>query len=786
MTRGASVFFGYASKPNLRRETVEQAAGEIARRAGVEACPWETLRIGGQLIITSILSAIDQSAAAVFDVSELNENVLFELGYAIGKEKRLWLIRDRTISDHAKRRWERVGLLQTIGYIPYQNSDDIAAAFVRDHPHLQSATVFSQLIESALHPAPDVSVVYVASLYNTNPSRSITRRLERERSASFQLLTIDPQESAVQPLPWYAQAFYNSRAFVANLSSTSRQDGDIHNARCALLAGLAQGMGKRVLMLAEEGYATPVDYQDLMFLYDSERGGVGRLGAWLDQHRDAIATPPEAAPPAALRAAAELHSLRLGSHIAEDEATTIADYFVETRAYLEALEPSVKLFVGRKGSGKSANAIRVRDQLTGDARTLTCPIKPAGYELDGLVSLLRRYEERDAKGYLIESLWKFLLYSEIARVASEHVLTRPGSLVPGSPEWELVEAVDQSGQLLQADFSVRLEQAVDDLLTLDVDTGLAIGRVAIAEALHEGIIRRLASLLGRALSGKHRVAILVDNLDKAWERNADFPHLTQLLRGLLGTMRPVAQEFSQRGPGRQPVSVSLAVFLRTDIYGHLVRAEREPDKLPVSHIDWSDSSLLLRVIEERYAAARGGDGRDIWTRLFCATVGARPTREWILENVLHRPRDLLFLVNAAITNAVNRRHQQVGAEDLKDAVLQYSRYAVDSVIVEGEQDVPELEQVLYEFAAAPRFMHEDDVLVRIGRAVPKKDDASAVLEHLRALSVVGIEIGGGEFDFSEDGKARARANAIARNRSRDSGRPLRLTVHPAFRPFLEI
>lgn len=44
---------------------------------------WETLPVGGRLIIGQVLAAIEDSDVCVFDITTLNQNVLFELGYAL-------------------------------------------------------------------------------------------------------------------------------------------------------------------------------------------------------------------------------------------------------------------------------------------------------------------------------------------------------------------------------------------------------------------------------------------------------------------------------------------------------------------------------------------------------------------------------------------------------------------------------------------------------------------------------------------------------------------------------
>ena len=55
----------------------------------------------------------------------------------------------------------------------------------------------------------------------------------------------------------------------------------------------------------------------------------------------------------------------------------------------------------------------------------------------------------------------------------------------------------------------------------------------ISEALHSHTLKRLRSELGKYLSSEQRVAILVDNLDQAWERQNDIEAFSEILWGLL-------------------------------------------------------------------------------------------------------------------------------------------------------------------------------------------------------------------------------------------------------------
>jgi nucleoside 2-deoxyribosyltransferase len=95
------VFFGYPSRPEVRRETLALAAQGLGQLPQLDVRTWEQLRTTGRVVIDTIYRAIDEADVTAFDISSLNPNVLFELGYAVGREKTIWLTFDDT--DQAAR-----------------------------------------------------------------------------------------------------------------------------------------------------------------------------------------------------------------------------------------------------------------------------------------------------------------------------------------------------------------------------------------------------------------------------------------------------------------------------------------------------------------------------------------------------------------------------------------------------------------------------------------------------------------------------------------------------------
>ena len=87
--------------------------------------------------------------------------------------------------------------------------------------------------------------------------------------------------------------------------------------------------------------------------------------------------------------------------------------------------------------------------------------------------------------------------------------------------------------MITPEFSVRLDTTVSRLRNLGVAASAEKQRLGISERLHNDMLARLRSLLGRVLSSRSRVAILVDNLDKAWNQQTDLRVLSELLFGLL-------------------------------------------------------------------------------------------------------------------------------------------------------------------------------------------------------------------------------------------------------------
>jgi len=790
-------FFAYPSAPQGVVDTIHNAVNELNRTGLVAVKLWEELRVGGQVVIEQLTQAIDSAPLFMADLTGLNANVMFELGYAITSKKRIWLVFDATYKE-SKKLFDQFRLLTTIGYRSSANSRQLINDYYLDSPHatLQN-TLFASSIERQLRPVTREFLVYLRSLHENEAGIQITKRISAKLRAGQNLIIDDPKEASFQTLSWYGQQVYGAGAVACHLSSPEREGTRVHIARQALVCGMAYGLKKPILILTEGDYLTPLDYRDLSFHYHSAKAAYSHLDGWLSLIElsllQQITKRPSYSP---ISLATELKSLQLGEYVAENEAESLVDnYFIETAAYREALSGSHAIFVGRKGSGKTANLYKLASELRKDKGKLVCVIKPPAYQLQSLLDLFGRFSEQDAKGFLIESMWKFLLLTEVAISAIDQIQNRV-ALAGSSEEPDeegLIELAKKNPKIFSQDFSVRLEQCVTDLIESHKKQKRQQSkediRLAISETLHQGVLKDLRISLGKALSKKERVAILVDNLDKAWDKDADIPELGRFLLGLLSVAGRIPDELQHKDSRRASINCSLAIFLRSDIFYKVMRtAAREPDKIKFHKLAWTDGELLLRVIEERFVASRNGAAgkEDLWANCFCPTVHGATVPDYLTRHILPRPRDIVFFTKAAVDTAINRNHASVEEQDLLDAEKQYSQYAFESILVENGISASTLENILFEFAGSPVVLSESEVIACINKTVPAEEQTDWIVQHLCCLTFLGIESSADEFRFTDDPEEFRRNLILGRKLAESRGTPLRFKIHPAFSAYLEI
>jgi len=145
LARRSDVLFLYPNEPALIAIVIEEAAKLLRATShcalGVprQWITWKDLGVAGQIIFCEICRAMRFTSLVVPDVTTLNFNLMFEIGYALGLGIPVLPIRDTTyvLDDKV---FGQIGLIDTIGYLNFQDSGDLAGG------------VFSRLGQQAILP----------------------------------------------------------------------------------------------------------------------------------------------------------------------------------------------------------------------------------------------------------------------------------------------------------------------------------------------------------------------------------------------------------------------------------------------------------------------------------------------------------------------------------------------------------------------------------------------------------------------------------------------------------
>jgi hypothetical protein len=784
MSKLPSCFVAYGSSIPGQGDAIENAVEKIAAGGLIDIKSWTDLQIAGHLIAQEVCDVIYASDLFIADVTSLNPNVLFELGYAISLKKRIWLLHDPSLKP-ATTDFDLFQILTTIGCRKYSNSFEIENQFYQDRPYEGShVAVYEQLIRTA-GPNPErPPVLYVKPEVSTEAVSTLTRIMT---SWPLPHLIDDPNEIRVQSLAWYVQRVTSAYAVVCHFLSDQHESSKLNHAKNSLVAGLAFGLGKPLLMLAHVPYKSPLDYRDVLRVHRNASEARSLFDAWAKPLLESYEETSRATLiyKKMVTAKEQLLNIRIGDPIAEYEADSILDYFVKTAAYIDALQSQYSIFVGRKGTGKTATLLKIAEEIKSDPRNHVCLIRPLEYELEGITSMLKQEISDSERGYLVESFWKFLVYTELAKSFYEELLRKPTYYVRTSAEQSLFAFVENNKSYILLEFSARLETVVLGLKHIYIEVPSA-RKNRISELLHNSMLNQLRSLLGAALSKNHKVAILIDNLDKTWTVNADLPSISELLLGLLGVGVRISEEFKRDASKLKSIDIMMAIFMRSDIFEAISKSARERDKLPLKTVQWNDPELLRRVIEERFVKSTpefGEDG-DIWRKYFDPTVSGIPTKEFLTSAVFPRPRDLLVLTKASLQFAVNRGHMKISEPDVLSALDQYSSFAYASLEAEVVPRFPRFEEMMMTILGGSAILEKSALLVAASNAQPDQDPQELVTL-LGELGFLGYEVEPNRFEYisrpSESVKISARAAKIANS---DGGQ--RYQVHPIFQRYLEL
>jgi hypothetical protein len=780
-------FFAYGSQIPSSGESIEEAI-KIINDADedIKIESWINLKVSGSLIISNIINAIDNSDFLCADLTGLNDNVLFEIGYALAKKKPIYLINDTSHEDSI-RKFNELGLLTTVGYYSYNNTNQIVEGFYKMAPNDTVDKYWDDLTATLPNSFERKALLVLNSQIETNYNLEINNLLDFYKLPS---VIDDASENIVQPISWYLEQLHSVPAVLVQFSSQARAGFEIHNSKCSLISGIALGLGLKLQIIAEKPYSIPIDFRELLKKFSNRKECSLIVSDFLVNLHGEIAELliNRDRKVKDKRKRTELQNVNFGEAIAEHESNNLYDYYVDTNHTQQLIKNEYNIVVGRKGSGKTATLYYLKEDLSQDVRNNIILIKPISFEVDGLISLMEESNSDFEKGFLIETIWKFLIYTEIAKYLYYKTKKKPLYALKVI-ENEFLEYIESDRAVYLTDFSTRLEEQIKVLRENDIK---AIGagnnqefRLKVSELLHEGSIHKMKEYFSELMPKKHKLIVLIDNLDKSWRNDSKINILSKYILGLLGVSGRIFRDLSYVKSKDRNIDFHLTIFLRSDIFKQVLSFAREPDKIEVSRLKWEDPEILFRIIEDRFIALSNGkySAEDLWGKFFISHVKGLKTKDFITENIFPRPRDIIYFFKTCKDTAVSRGHSVIQEKDVIDSLKDYSSWVFKSVLVENGITYSQMEEFMYELMASNNILTKTEIIEKMSNSKIYNQDDSDVekfIDHLVSLTILGREVGKNSFNFEYDINNAKKIKVLA-NKFNSS----RFEIHKALVPYLE-
>jgi hypothetical protein len=527
-------FYAFPASPPQVGQTISIAVDSL-NPAVSQITTWQENDIAGYPLISPILSNIDQSDLLAADISVLNFNVTFEVGYAIAKRKRVFLTRNSSLKRDPL--IDVVGIFDTLGYEEYNNSGSLVK-LLREIDQLE--------------PLPTEYVVdRRAPVYVVEPPKrdeltlTLISKLKKSR---LKYKSYNPSEdtrlSATDAIKKVAGSF----GVVVPLLSKEMEDADIHNIRAAFVAGLAFGFGLPFLAAQHLGGPIPLDIRDFAKTIkhpDELKDEVQEFAIEVTERLQTFELEVEPD-------TGGLKAITFGDPMAENEFETIDSYFLRTDQYLKSERGEVHLVVGRKGTGKTAIFGHLRNRKRSEKLNIVLDLKPEGYQLVKLREKILAKLNQGAKQHLIVAFWEYILYLEFCNKLLEK--DRQRHLMDNrlfEPYNRLKAKYGEFSKFNEADFSERLLIISEHVIAeyqraFGEQASVDLSNDQITNLLYRIDLRALREDVASYLRFKKESFVLFDNLDRGWPETGLTPDDILVMRALIDASRKFREKCVQR------------------------------------------------------------------------------------------------------------------------------------------------------------------------------------------------------------------------------------------------
>jgi hypothetical protein len=699
-----TIFFAYEDGHAENKDAISRAAEAYnTHQKTYKIVKWEDLKNSGNVIGSRIFNDIRQCEIFACDLTYLNVNVLFELGYAIACEKKLKIFLNPNIIG-AKENYSDLRILRNIEYTPFSSSKEIKNELQQ---HIKSESLSLKRIIPGVETINIDNDVFLINIKNKNQA-AIDLEEFLMLMNDIKYIFNNEDEISYQTLIWYLNTILRSNIVLLHMLGEDKNDHKFINAEYSLYAGLALGLGKKVCLIAPSPYRAPIDYSDILIEYSSVDDCLDKIERWIKKHLREIAENKSTIEKNIIKYAEldkklSLLKLGIGYGVAEAEELSTVENFVEIDAYYEALTRKKIIIIGRKGSGKTEIFLRLKEKFVSNKDNFIVVIKPDSDEILSNIELTNLYHNERSKKAFFVSVWKYVIFSNIF---TEIIKNINELNIEETERFNIEHYYKDNIEMFNNNFYGMIKYISKEFIGQNITTDITL-LDKINKKLHP-MMKIISTYLEKKKYKK--IFILADNLDSGWNPKNHLDLQSLMLIVLIEYINLLKHDI-----GSKNVDIHSIIFLRRDIFNYIIKDTQEPDKIIMEsfEINWEKfPNQLKTVIDNRLLTVLENNEKidDIWKTYFSFKYGYHPFKK-ILDTIIKRPRDAIYFMSKLFESAVNNNKETVDDKDYDYALEEYTKYLYKNMILELRTDFPMIEEILKEFQKQfPEILNKSTVI----------------------------------------------------------------------------
>lgn len=329
---------------------------------------------------------------------------------------------------------------------------------------------------------------------------------------------------------------------------------------------------------------------------------------------------------------------------AERNPQMFANSFFDPDNNIDELLLGYKYIVsGRKGDGKSAYSAKI--SLLENELDICTAKKPLSNFNNITFEQLATYKNLGGNPYI--SFWKCVLMIEVVKLINEKQ-----NHVSDENFTALVDSLREIGLLETEDIARTVTKLVETNTSFNLRSAFTRNNKHEYQKVLQGteeIYLTIRKAIQNLYFGNSKHYLLIDGLDDILSVDNFEP---RVITGLIRACNEINVFFR-----KSTLFLKVIVFARTDIlsicrdtnFSKILRDSSIELSWKIDETSEASSSKLIQLVRKRFDSVWGEEESfiDIWNQIFQQIDSSKSSLEYVLENIIYRPRDILqFMIEA--------------------------------------------------------------------------------------------------------------------------------------------